>query len=181
MATPAAIQLETILSARFPGIRFGRRNCRKISGSTQWSQHSWDNGRDIYPPLGLPNDWLDQVNEFLENHLSDLNVRVKLYRVKDHFNHIHVDFWPRGWSTPPCAGGTSQYRYPSGTVLSYPILLNTFKEDEMPRKLFEGMIYALFAADGEFQGNPQYWIDLIDNPNSPEWDNFWAAFTREIS
>lgn len=51
----------------------------------------------------------------------------------------------------------------------------------MPRILFEGMIDALFAADGEFQGDPNYWKNLIDDPTNSEWDDFWAAFTRMVS
>ena len=55
---------------------------------------------------------------------------------------------------------------------------------EMPRILFEGMIDALFAADGEFQPNDgaQFWKDLIDDPTNWQWDaHFWPAFTRMIS
>lgn len=55
------------------------------------------------------------------------------------------------------------------------------KGELMPRVLFEGMIDALFAADGEFQGDPQYWKTLIDDPTNSEWDDFWAAFTRMVS
>ena len=51
----------------------------------------------------------------------------------------------------------------------------------MPRVLFEKMIRALFAADGEFQGDPNYWIDLIDTPDNVEWDDFFRAFTRMVS
>lgn len=53
--------------------------------------------------------------------------------------------------------------------------------EEMPRILFEGMIDALFAADGEFQGDPNYWKAMIGTPNDPEWDDFWAAFTRMVT
>lgn len=141
MATPAAVQFEAVLSAKFPGIRFGRVNCRKISGSTWWSQHAWNNARDIYPPKSIPylvsNDgeyraYLDAVNVFITENYGDLNVRVKLWQVKSHYNHIHADFWPRGWATPPCAGGTSRYKYPNGDIKSTASLINTYEGDLIP-------------------------------------------------
>lgn len=138
MATPAATQFEAVLSERFPGIRFGRVNCRKISGSDWWSQHSWNNARDIYPPKDIPyltsNDgayraWLDEVWDFIEENYDELNIRVKLWQVRSHYNHIHVDFWPRGWATPPCAGGAIRYKYPNGDVTSTATLINTYTEE----------------------------------------------------
>ena len=56
--------------------------------------------------------------------------------------------------------------------------------EEMPRILFEGMIDALFAANGEFQpaDGAQYWKDLIDDPTNWQWDaHFWPAFTRMVT
>ncbi len=54
--------------------------------------------------------------------------------------------------------------------------------EEMPRILFEGMIDALFAADGEFQGDPDFWKGLIDDPTNYQWDQyFWPAFTRMVT
>ncbi|KKL75812.1 hypothetical protein LCGC14_2051180, partial [marine sediment metagenome] len=48
--------------------------------------------------------------------------------------------------------------------------------------LFEGMIDALFAANGEFRGDPEYWKTLIDDPTNPQWVNdFWPAFTRMVT
>ena len=140
-ATPAASHFEAVLSAKFPGIRFGRYNCRKISGSSYWSQHSWNNARDIYPPLGIPylssNDgeyraYLDMVNDFIKENLTELNVRVRLWQVKNHYNHIHADFWPRGWATPPCAGGSTRYKYPNGDVKSTATLINQYDGDLSP-------------------------------------------------
>ena len=141
MSTPAANQVELVLSKKFPGMRFGRVNCRKISGSSVWSQHSWNNARDLYPPRSIPylssNDgeyrrYLDEVWAFLVENQEDLNIRVRLWQVKNHYNHIHVDMWPRGWSTPPCAGGAPRYKYPNGDVRSQAVLINTYKGDFAP-------------------------------------------------
>lgn len=132
--TPPSIQLEQVLKQKFPGIRFGRYNCRKISGSTYWSQHSWNNALDIYPPKHISyatqrqeyQDYLDIVHAFIKSELSALNVRVLLWRVRNHYNHIHADFWPRGWATPPCAGGSPRYKYPNGDVKSTTTLIHSY-------------------------------------------------------
>jgi len=138
MGTPAANQLEVVLSAEFPGIRFGRVNCRKIANSDTWSQHSWNNARDIYPPTSIPyltsndgeyREWLDAVWAFINENQFELNIRVKLWQVKSHYNHIHVDHWPRGWATPPCAGGSPRYKYPNGDVEATATLINTYEDD----------------------------------------------------
>ena len=143
MGTPAANHFEEVLSQKFPGIRFGRMNCRKISGSSWWSQHSWNNARDIYPPKSIPylssNDgeyraWLDAVHAFIVANKEDLNVRVLLWQVRSHYNHIHADFWPRGWATPPCAGGSPRYKYPDGSVTSTATLINNYYGDLTPEQ-----------------------------------------------
>jgi hypothetical protein len=52
----------------------------------------------------------------------------------------------------------------------------------MPRILFEGLIDALFAANGEFQGDPDWWKRLIDDPTNSAWTtHFWPAFTRMVT
>lgn len=139
-ATPPAVQLEAVLSEKFPGIRFGRYNCRKISGSSTWSQHSWNNARDIYPPLGIPfeadnegdyRDYLDEVAAFVRANMEALNIRVFLWQVSNHYNHIHVDFWPRGDSLPPCSGGSPRYKYPDGTIAPISQLINTYEEPDL--------------------------------------------------
>ena len=48
-----------------------------------------------------------------------------------HWNHIHVDMWPKGWLTPPCAGGQLRIKYKDGTVtIGEPFPL-TIEEEEM--------------------------------------------------
>ena len=144
MATPAANQFEAVLSERFPGIRFGRVNCRKIAGSSAWSQHSWNNARDIYPPSSIPyltsndgeyREYLDEVHAFILANFEALNIRVFLWQVKSHYNHIHADFWPRGWSTPPCADGAPRYKYPDGSITSTATLINEFEEASMANQV----------------------------------------------
>ncbi len=183
MGTPAANQFEEVLSERFPGIRFGRVNCRKIGDSSYWSQHSWNNGRDVYPPTSLQyltsNDgdyraYLDEVWEFVVANAGALNVRVRLWQVKNHYNHIHIDFWPRGWSTPPCAGGVPRYKYPDGSVEYTAQLINTYTEDEMN---LEAYVNAAFdSGNPAVQGDRNYWLGLAQtNPKSPAWYDLFRA------
>lgn len=94
------------------GRKIGVTNCRKISGSQTWSQHSWSNALDIYVSdrkLGdrIKADLLDKFGE---------HIRYLLWWREDHYGHIHVDFWPRGWLTPPCAGGRLRVKHKDGTV-----------------------------------------------------------------
>jgi hypothetical protein len=126
--TKAVNQLEKEISERFPGVRFGRCNCRYIAGTTIPTQHAWPgadgkpcgNARDIYAPTGDPDPmrFLDDVHAFIKTYAADLSVRTLLWRVKDHFTHIHVDHWPKGYRTPPCMGGANQYQYNDGLVVT---------------------------------------------------------------
>ena len=119
MATPAAAQLELVLKDHFPGIRFGRYNCRKIAGSNKYSQHSWNNARDLYAPTDDPHPtaFLDEVVEFIEIYQDELNVRVVLWQIRDHYTHAHADMWPTGINVPPCDGGEEEYENYDGTII----------------------------------------------------------------
>lgn len=187
--TLAATQIEQVLEPRFRGIRFGRYNCRRIAGSEKYSQHAWPGGnaRDLYAPVDHldPMGFLDEVNVWLSWNTEALSIRLILWRTHNHYSHIHVDFWPTGADVPPCAGGVERYRYSDGhTVMVHnPDPENGYyqpTEELMPRPLFEDMIGALFAIGEEFTGDPQYWIDKIDTPEDPEWQDFWAAYTRQL-
>ena len=133
--TLAAQQLEDVVSAKFPGTRFGRINCRKISGSSTYSQHAWNNARDIYAPTDYPDpaSWVDQIHAFLKDNFKELNLRLVLWRVKDHYGHLHADLWPSGYGTPPCAGGADRYKYPGIGVKPGPAtLINEWEGDLTP-------------------------------------------------
>ena len=90
----------------------GITNCRKISGSSTWSQHSWSNAADIYVTDKALGDRIvaDLYDKFGEH------VRYMLWWRKNHYNHIHVDMWPYGYSVPPCAGGRMQVKNKDGTL-----------------------------------------------------------------
>ena len=121
--TTAASELEQLLAGRYPSLRFQRVNCRRIAGSLTWSQHSWPggNGRDIFGPDLAPSPGsqalLDQVASYLRANRTRFGIKVILWRVPDHYNHIHADMWPTGWGLPPCAGGEERYRYSDGRIV----------------------------------------------------------------
>ena len=141
--TQAADQLENVLGPRFPGIRFGRYNCRRIAGSERYSQHSWSNARDIYAPLEHedPSAFIDDVVEWCEANEDALSVRLILWQVRDHFGHAHIDFWPTGYAVPPCDMGVSQFQYSDGhkVFVRDPMPENGyFIEEEEPMFPYQG-------------------------------------------
>lgn len=83
----------------------GIYNCRKIAGSSTWSQHSWGNALDI----GVKDKATgDKVVKFLHRQLRHteqyrFNIEHCLWWVENHYDHVHIDFSPNYTGTPPCA------------------------------------------------------------------------------
>lgn len=121
--TWAASELEILLDRRWPSLRFEAVNCRKIAGTLVWSQHSWPGGnaRDIFGPDKLPSSssqaLLDVVAAYLKANRGLFGIRTILWRMPDHYNHVHADMWPTGYGIPPCAGGRERYQYSDGRIL----------------------------------------------------------------
>ncbi len=87
---------------------WGVRACRYIAGTTTWSQHAFDNAWDIHGPIAL----LDVIAAFLRSAPMRPYVAQVLWRVPDHFDHIHVSGRPMFTGTPACAPGVHQ-QYPT--------------------------------------------------------------------
>ena len=104
----------------------GIYKCRHISDSQSYSQHSWRNAGDIWGPVPL----LDEISAALDVEFGEY-IRYKLWRRKNHWNHIHVDMWPYGYFTPPCAGGHLRIKYEDGTVTHSEPFPLTIKEDDL--------------------------------------------------
>jgi hypothetical protein len=121
--TTAASGLEQVLRQRFDGLVFQRVNCRRIAGTSLWSQHSWPGGnaRDIFGPDLAPSPasqaLLDRVAAYLRANRVRFGIKVILWRVPNHLNHVHADMWPTGHLQPPCAGGEERYRYSNGRIV----------------------------------------------------------------
>lgn len=122
--TIAADLAEQHLIEAFPQLTFGRYNRRLMAGTTSWSQHSWPGGnaRDIYIRYDstiTPEEtaFLDVVAAYINKNKQQLNVRYLLWKNNAaHYNHIHIDFWPKGYGTPP-PGYPERYQYPNGRIV----------------------------------------------------------------
>jgi len=157
------------------GLPIGVTNCRRISGSQTYSQHSWSNAGDIYT---TNRDLQDQIKADLLERFPDHVRNVLSWRYNAaHWNHVHVDMWPKGWLIPPCAGGAQRIKYKDGTVEYAPFPL-TIKEDDMPLneldKTTVDIAYALGAA-----GQRTYWYGL--DRDSQEFKDLAAAVRRNAN
>ncbi len=117
--TPALTRARQEVAERFGGIitRFGIYNRRKINNSSSWSQHSWPNALDIHVAT---RDHGDMIYNWLRENWDRLGIRVLLWWVKDHYDHLHVDFWPRGYGTPSTTRGgqSNRYRTRDGQIIT---------------------------------------------------------------
>jgi hypothetical protein len=134
--TPAAAAVMADLESAFmlPGIKFGIYNRRKIAGTMTWSQHSWPNALDIFftnagDTSAAHQAQLDTVHAYLIS--QGYPIRTLIWRAPSHFGHIHVDFWPRGYSTPSLVRGGEDNRYVTadGTILTQAELVG--EEDDV--------------------------------------------------
>lgn len=110
MATqfPNEAHLKTVLSvlkSEFPkGSNGGISVVKKISGSNTWSQHAWGNAVDFMVPSL---EYGDQVYRYVASHKTSLGVGTVLWRVKDHYNHLHIEGANKQRGTPPAVSGRS--------------------------------------------------------------------------
>ena len=113
------------------GLSIGVTNCRKISGSQTYSQHSWSNAGDIYTTSHSLQDAIR--NDLWDTFGSDVIRHTLTWRYNAaHWNHVHVDLWPKGWLTPPCvAGGVNKIKFRDGTVQIAPFPLTINEEVDM--------------------------------------------------
>lgn len=101
------------VQARYPKARSaGMFQCRRIAGSSTWSQHAWGNAVDIVGPTSL---YMGRIAAWLlaEARANRLPIAQVLWQGKDllsggsvsgHYDHIHVSGRPMFSGTPPCAG-----------------------------------------------------------------------------
>lgn len=102
--TMAAAQCREWIEDTFPGTPISRRSCRDtnsgfISQHSAYGYGTYDsNALDLYGPgkTSGPADsaWLDRIVTELEAKRHEWSIRLILWQVKDHYNHVHVDFWP---------------------------------------------------------------------------------------
>lgn len=104
-------------------------NCRRIAGSSSWSQHAWGNAGDLFPKPPSADDDKQRdaiahnvVRQATERTIANRGRRIAVAHVIDHDarriwepgrgwhtytgptgDHVHVDFAPNRTGTPPCA------------------------------------------------------------------------------
>lgn len=105
------------LRIRFPRVsRVGIYACRHIAGSTSWSQHSWGNAIDVFGPqstLARVARWASRPRRSRRLAVQTVIWHDRVWSAETgqwshysgipHVAHVHVDFRPRRYGTPPCA------------------------------------------------------------------------------
>jgi hypothetical protein len=141
----------------WPGqLRYQFYNRRHIGNNPlkRWSQHAgsepaqgwYGNAVDIFDPTdSYDSSLLDEVHAFLQTNRAQFRIRVILWRVASHHDHIHVDTWPKmadeWWRRPPPSGPVLTVE-PDGTRHDTYATNQTPKEEDMPflpLKLGDGM------------------------------------------
>lgn len=111
------------------GLRVGVTKCRLIDGLQKYSQHSWSNAGDIKTSN---KDLQDKIAADLQDRFGDHIHIILTWRYNAaHWNHLHVDMWPKGLGTPPCKGGDLKIKYKNGLVTTDMPFPLTIKEEDM--------------------------------------------------
>ena len=102
--TQAMFEIERLLVAEFPWLRFGRHNCRPIGGGA-WtpestpSQHAFDslrdsngvgNARDLHGPAGLPLEQQQTLLDAVFEYLMSINDPMTLSQSGGSWNSATV-------------------------------------------------------------------------------------------
>jgi hypothetical protein len=146
----------------------GVTNCRRIAGSQTFSQHSWSNAGDIYT---TNKDLQDVIAINLERVFGDHIRNILTWRYNPaHWNHIHIDMWPRGWLTPPCAGGPLRIKYRDGTISNGPFPLSITEEDEEMTPEQENAVNWLVASLASTSADQPPW-------GSDKWDDYLTEWS----
>lgn len=117
MPTPQIETIRAAVTARFPrAVDGGIDSCRKVAGSSRWSQHAYGNAWDIFGPgrtaTRPDKNYLDSIYWFLNNNRAALQIDELIWEHRGggsaaaHQDHIHVSAKPKQTGTPACAGGT---------------------------------------------------------------------------
>jgi hypothetical protein len=156
--------------------RVGVTNCRKIAGSSSYSQHSWSNALDIHftASVGTPatgaalaagTSMKQKILNKFEPHINEM-----LWQVSGHWEHIHVSTWPKGWLTPPCADGAQRIKYENGTVVAgpFPLTINEQGDDEV-QSLRNQVAEAIQKGWLGWPDEGTFWLNLCDDPTNTQW------------
>jgi hypothetical protein len=98
----------------------GTQVCKRISGTSTWSQHAYGNAIDLAVRVPLPTGFdmgaQDQIAAYLASYGRELSIATLIHRDRvwtpldgwhgyggQYHTHIHVDCLPQGTGTPDCA------------------------------------------------------------------------------
>lgn len=99
-------KIYTWLQANFKGqwMNWGICVCKRInhSSSEPWSQHSWCNAIDVGISTMATGDRIYNALN-IQRLNGNLPIGTMLWRVPDHYTHIHVQGLHTYTGTPPCA------------------------------------------------------------------------------
>lgn len=218
-ATPGIQRLAAAVYREFPDVSsFGVYNPRHIGSASwrPWSQHAgcepargwWGNAWDMTSPASVlthgprgPSNpvhmaYLDLLYLWLRSRRDSLRINELLWRVPDHFDHIHGSTWPKMaddfWRKHPTKGGAVLTIAKDGTrsdtyrleadmaqgltqgdsgkqVVRLQRLLNALASPPVPALKVDGVYGALTASEVE-----RYQI----RREIPEPDGAYDAFTR---
>jgi hypothetical protein len=165
MGTPNINTIIDWVRSEYPDLpRIQTTNCRKIAGSKTWSQHAWSNAADIFVDRELGDVLADRLRATFGGH-----IRALLWEVADHFDHIHVETWPIGTGTPPCAGGSLKVRHAngaSGTAFTDDIPKGG---DEVSQALRHQVAEAIQKGWLGWPEEGTFWLNLCEDPTNPQW------------
>lgn len=166
--------------------KIGVTNCRKIAGSQTYSQHSWSNAMDIHftdsvtipakgAALAAGNDMKAAILATFEPHIYEM-----IWQSTGHYDHIHVSTWPKGYLTPPCAGGAQRIKYENGTweYAPFPLTITNEGDDEV-QSLRNQVAEAISKGWLGWPDEGTWWLNLCEFPNDPQWSDFEAMWNRE--
>jgi len=96
-------------------------DCRRIDGSSEWSQHSWGNAMDLMPKLPQSNDDEDRriiADAFVyqATHRTRVNRFIKL-AISQVIDHDGRRVWEPASGWQPYGGGTGNHVHLSGRPL----------------------------------------------------------------
>jgi hypothetical protein len=115
--TTAIDKVYTALKWNFTDWGFiGTFSCRRIAGSSSWSQHAWGNAIDFTGSTSKMNamtSWLAQkassgqlpISQIIHNRQVWTPMYGWMYYsgIDPHYTHVHVSGLPYLYGTPPCA------------------------------------------------------------------------------
>jgi len=184
----AARQLAEHLTGTYSGIRISRNSCRPTANGSI-SQHSayggpdpyYSNAIDLFAPATLSRidqqDWLDVVYGDIDGLREEWSVRLMLWRVKDHYGHIHVDFWPTLIAPTLWCGSAvlPTWVYSHGTQFT-----SRNPEPENGRYDGDGMTYQQFrTAEFDLWTNENivqaYDAGMFQDPNRDGFIDYWVV------